>query len=366
MKTLALVFGGESCEHDISVITALSVYNAIKNRFQVYPVYLKEGLFWTGEALKDVSFYAKFDIKKLKETTFRPGLMAVKKRFGYAHYKIDCVLVCNHGGVGENGSLSGYFETVGIPYTSSDPVGSGICMDKVLTKYFLEKFRFPVVNYRVYRKGGKVSKVEELGYPVILKPARLGSSVGISYVRNREELEKGLAFSTQFDEKVLCERALENFEEYNCAVCSTKDGVVISEVEHPVFKSEFMDFYDKYEGSDGSQREIPAKIDGKLRERIRRTSKEIYLLLELKGPVRIDYLYENGKLYVNEINSVPGSLACYLFKSEGLEIADVAENAVESAIAEFERKRGLLCDFASDVLKNYAEKGAKKLLPLKK
>ena len=191
MKTLALVFGGESCEHDISVITALSVYNAIKNRFQVYPVYLKEGLFWTGEALKDVSFYAEFDIKKLKETTFRPGLMVVKKRFGYAHYKIDCVLVCNHGGVGENGSLSGYFEIVGIPYTSSDPVGSGICMDKVLTKYFLEKFRFPVVNYRVYRKGGKVSKVEELGYPVILKPARLGSSVGISYVRNREELEKG-------------------------------------------------------------------------------------------------------------------------------------------------------------------------------
>lgn len=364
MQTIALVYGGESCEHDISVITAMTVLNMLKTRYQVYLVYLKDGCFWTGDALKDINFYKKFDRYKVKETHFKKGIMAVKKRFGYGEYKVDCAVMCNHGGVGEDGSLSGYFEVAGIPYTASGVFGSSVCMDKIYAKMLLEKFKFPVVNYRIFRKGYRCERLEELGYPLIVKPARLGSSVGISYAANRAELEKGLEFSANFDSKILVEKALTDFQEYNCAVCEGNGRIVVSDVEHPIFEKEYLDFYDKYVNADRSAREIPANIDSKLRDKIQRMSKEIYLLFELKGIVRIDFLYAENKLYVNEINTIPGSLACYLFKSGGLKGVDVVGFAIDNAIEDFRKKRKLARDFASDVLVNFKDGG--KLSGIKK
>ncbi len=359
MLTLALVYGGESCEHDISVITALTTLKMIKTRYQVYPVYLKEGGFWTGKALEDINFYKSFDKTKLHETVFSNGLMAVKKRFGYKYFKVNCVLMCNHGGAGENGSLSGYFEVANIPYTASGVFGSSACMDKVYTKMLLEKFKFPVVNYRIYRKGYRLEKLEELGYPLIVKPARLGSSVGISYANDRSELNDGLEFSLRFDNKILVEKALENFDEYNCAVCEHGGKIKVSDVEHPIFDKEYLDFEEKYVNAHNQKREIPAEIDEKLRDKIQRMTREIYLLFELKGVVRIDFLYADKKLYVNEINTIPGSLACYLFKSANLSGVDVVSGMVDAAIADFKRQKTLITDFASDVLKNFDGKGGK-------
>lgn len=360
MQTLALVYGGESCEHDISVITALGAYNMAKARYQIYLVYLKNGCFWTGDALKDPQFYSSPDFSKLKETWFTKGYMAVKKRLGrVAYFKVNCALMCNHGGVGEDGSLSGYFEVADVPYTASGVFGSSLCMDKIYAKMLLEKFKFPVVNYRVYRKGYRCEKLEELGYPVIIKPARLGSSVGIAYANDRKELEEGLAFASKFDGKILVEKALCDFQEYNCAVCEGEGEIVVSEVERPIFDHEYLDFYDKYADSENSRREIPAQIDDKLRDKIKRITKELYLLLELKGAVRVDFLYADKKLYVNEINTIPGSLACYLFVPVGLKGVDVIGMAVDGAIADFNKKRALTRDFASDVLKSF--KGGGKL-----
>lgn len=353
MLTLALVYGGESCEHDISVITALTAYNMVKNRYQIYLVYQKDGGFWTGDALKDVKFYQTFDKSKLKEAFFTRGYLAVKKRFGLKYFKINCALMCNHGGAGEDGSLSGLFEVADVPYTASGVFGSALCMDKVYSKMLLEKLKFPTVNYRIYRKGYRLEKMEELGYPVIIKPARLGSSVGISYANDRAELTEGLEYTQQFDTKILVEKALTNFEEYNCAVCENNGKIIVSDVERPVFDREYLDFNEKYVNIHNSDREIPANIDTKLRDRIQRMTREIYLLFELKGVVRIDYLYADNKLYVNEVNTIPGSLSCYLFKTSGLKGVDIIDNIVNGAIEDFKRKQKLTRDYASEVLKNF-------------
>ena len=349
MQTLALIFGGDSCEHDVSVITAFMTLNTIKNDYYIYPVYLKNGSYWTGKQLSDIEFFKNVDTDKLNITFFAQGKMFVKKRFGWKQYPIDCVLVCAHGGSGENGGLSGYLDIADLPYTCSGVFGSSVCMDKVYTKILLEKLKFPVVTYRLFRKGYKVDKLEELGYPLIVKPARCGSSVGISFAANREELEKGIEFGLQFDDKLLIEKGLTDFHEYNCAACEGTSGIVVSEVEEPIFNKDFLDFYDKYQNTEGIHRVIPAEIDDKLRDRIKRITREIYLILELKGAVRVDYLYSDKKLFINEINTVPGSLALYLFGSEKGKGKKIIKEMVDSAIREHKDRT----DYSSEILKNY-------------
>lgn len=364
MRTLALIFGGDSCEHDVSVITAFMTKNVIKSNYRIYPVYLKNGSFWTGEALKDIKFFSDYDEKKLKESFFAQGKLVVKKRFGLKYYHIDCALVCAHGGVGENGGLSGYLELADVPYTCSNVFGSALCMDKIYCKMLLEKLKFPVVNYRIFRKGYQIEKAEELGYPIIVKPARAGSSVGIGFAKTREELEKAIELALKFDDKLLLERGLTDFREFNCAVCFGQGKAVISDIEEPVFNKEFLDFYDKYSDPSSSKRVIPAEIDDKLRDKIKRITKEIYMLLELKGVVRIDFLYSEKKLYVNEINTVPGSLATYLFGKGAGAAKSIIDYMVEDAIRESGERKKLVNDFASDILKNYKNGG--KLSGIKK
>lgn len=354
MKNIIIIYGGISCEHDISIITALSAYNAISTSENNYIlVYMKNGLFYAGDKLKDINSYINFDSKSVKEVVFKKQTMLYKSVFKKP-IKIDCALMCNHGGEGENGSLSGFFEVNNIPYTASGVFGSSICMDKVFSKLMLEKYKIPVVSYRIYRKNDSIEKLEELGYPMIIKPANLGSSVGIAYANNIDELMAGLEFALQFDEKLLVESALTNFEEYNCAAVQGDDGIIVSEIERPVFNKEYLNFYDKYVSSTDIRREINPDIDKKIRDKIIKTTEDVYSLLELKGIVRIDYLYSNNRLYVNEVNTIPGSLAFYLFKAKGYEFREIIKLSIENAISTFNRKQFLIKDFSSSVLENYS------------
>ncbi|MGN1042133.1 MAG: hypothetical protein ACI4SK_01475 [Christensenellales bacterium] len=350
---ICIVYGGESCEHDISVITALSVYNAIKRNKKTLLVYQKNDSFYIGKKLSEIKTYKDFSEKGLKEAYFQNGCLYVKSLIKDKRIKIECAVMCNHGGSGEDGGLSGYFETVGVPYTASGVFGSGVCMDKVYTKLLLEKLKFPTVNYRIYRAGYKVEKIENMEFPLIIKPARSGSSVGIAYANDGKELRDGIDFAIRFDDKLLIEKALTNFREFNCAVFEGKDGIVVSEVEEVFFKKEYLDFYDKYMSDGEGGRKIPAQINEKLGERIKRMTKEIYLLLELKGVVRVDYMYCEGKLYVNEINTIPGALANYMFRDGGIDAEELVDSIIYAAKKEFERKRKLTRDFSSNVLKNY-------------
>lgn len=355
MKNVIITYGGLSCEHDISIITALAAYNANKNQsqYKFILVYMKNGSFFVGEKLSKMDTYINFSEKGLHEVVFKNRKMIENGKLCKKLTDIYCALICNHGGAGENGSLSGFFELCGIPYTCSGVLGSCVCMDKVFSKYLLQKFKVPVVEYKVFRQNDKIEDLEELGYPIIIKPANLGSSVGIAYANGREELIAGVKFALQFDQKLLVERALTDFEEYNCAVFENEEGIVTSKIERPIFNKQFLNFYDKYMASEGIKREIDPPIDKKIKDRILRLSQDIYSMFELSGIVRIDYLYAEGRLYVNEINTVPGSLAFYLFKSDKLDFISIIASTVEKAVSSYQKRASLLKDFSSTVLQSY-------------
>lgn len=361
MKKIAIVYGGDSCEHDVSIITAVTVRNMIKNDCDARLVYLRDGCFRTGKGLEKIGVYGNFDGKKFREVFFKNGKMFYIGKFGLKSEDIDCALVCCHGGEGENGSLSGYFEVADVPYTASGVFASALCMDKVFSKLLLAKLKFPVVPYSVFRRGGGAAEgVEALGYPVVVKPARQGSSVGISIAKNSEELRESIATALLYDDKILIETALQNFEEYNCAAAEIGGKIVVGEIERPTSLGEYLDFYDKY-FSAAAGREFPAKIDKKLRDKIRKYTEEIYKSFELKGPVRVDFLRSEGKLYVNEINTIPGALACYLFKYGDIGGSELLEGSVDAAIAKHAESKKLRRNFASEILKNYVGGGKKGL-----
>ncbi|MFA6866296.1 MAG: hypothetical protein WCR54_02140 [Clostridia bacterium] len=358
-KNIAILYGGESCEHDISIITALSAYNIIKWDFNAMLVYMKNGKFFIGESLSKITTYSNFSANKLNEVFFQNGNILRKKRRTIQAQKIDCALVCNHGGAGENGALSGFLEVNNIPYTCSGMVESGICLDKVLTKKVLDYYSFPYLKYKVLYKNYDISELDNLDdFPYIIKPAKLGSSVGISVVRNKAELIEGIKLGHLFCNKILIEKALSNFEEFNCAAVMVNNKPVISSIEKPIFNDNYLNFYEKYITSN-PQRELPAKISNKLRMQIEDMTKALYIQLNLSGIVRIDYLYCNDTLYINEINTVPGSLSTYLFKVNGLEPIELLSIVIEEAIIEFEKKRLFTMEFSSSVLDNFDAKQLK-------
>ena len=358
MQTIAIVYGGESCEHDVSVITALSAYRIAKAKYAVYLVYYKDNTFWMGDALKEISFYADNTKDDLRQCRFEKDRLVVRSRWKEKRYVVDCVLVACHGGAGENGSLAGYFETVGIPYTSAEPYGGALFMDKAFTKNFLYRYRMPTLRAITVKEGDELTEPPE--YPVIVKPATLGSSVGIGVAKNAEELKNRVDEAFLFDQKILLEKCLTDFREFNCAVCRKGEEIVASEVEEPVFKKEFLDFYDKYCDGEDARRVLPAAIDEKLREKIRSSAKDIYAKAELKGVVRVDFLYDGTKLWINEVNTIPGSLALYLFLPLGVKGVEVLQWTIDAAIERYKRKQNKRCDFSSDVLKTYDDKAGVK------
>ena len=352
MLTIAIVFGGESCEHDVSVITALSAYRVAREKYQVYLVYYKEGSFWTGDRLKDVSFYKSFDRRKVTECRFWQNRLLIKSRFTEKKKEVDCVLNACHGGCGEDGALSGYFETVGTPYVGSGVFGSSLFMDKVFSKMLFEKWRIPTVPYRYYRKNKEINP-DEIVYPVIVKPARLGSSVGIGVAKDKSELSEKTTDAFLYDDKILLEKCLTDYREFNCAVVMHGEEVIVSEVEEPMFEKDYLDFFDKYTESGKAERRLPADIDEKLRDKIRETAKAIYKKADLSGVARVDFLYDGKKLYVNEVNTIPGGLSLYLFLPLGVKAGEVLSWMVDSAIRDYKEKKKFKHDFSSTVLEHY-------------
>ena len=353
MENIIVVYGGKSCESDISVITALSIISSVKSVYRATLVYLKDGRFFIGKALSDITFYRSFDPKKCKEVTFKKGRMFRKKLFDKGE-KVDCALVCCHGGQGENGSLSGYFEIAGVPYTCCGPLQSAVCMDKTFTKYLLQYFHFPSLPFRIYKKGDEVALPSD--YPVIVKPASLGSSIGIGIAENEEQLSKRIETALQFDEKLLLEKALVGRREFTCAVMTAEGNVVCSQIEEVIAPEEFYSFDEKY-GMNETKRVYPAQVAPLLEAKIYKISKRIYRLFELKGAVRIDFLEKDGKLFVNEINTVPGSLSWYLFKNVGYDLSALCRCLITDAIKRKEKENLLFTDFKSDVLNCFSACG---------
>ncbi|MDR1906229.1 MAG: D-alanine--D-alanine ligase, partial [Clostridiales bacterium] len=249
-KNILVVYGGKSCEHDISVITALQAMRSVGDRHNLIPLYIRDGVF-TGECLKDIDFYKNFDLNGYipKKAEFTDGgIRAYKCRLFKKRIDIDCALLCCHGGLGENGGLQGLLEFYNIPYTSPGIAASAVFMDKVLTKQFAAAEKYPILPYFVITDTeiDALKLPKDMAYPLIVKPASLGSSIGISVAHNRDELKKACVVAAEFDSKIVVEQALVDFCEINCAAIRDGNEIIISECEKPVSWSEFLSFDEKY------------------------------------------------------------------------------------------------------------------------
>ena len=397
---IAVIFGSRSCEHDVSIISALQLIEAAKTAgFTVTPIYIsREGLWYTGEALTQIETFREFNPmgKGITRVNLdvsanagdlwawppqRAGLFA-KVPAPIAH--IDVAIPVLHGLHGEDGTVQGLLEMANIPYASSGVLGSAVGMDKIAMKQMLRGAGYPVLDYvwltRDQLKADREAIVErierEIKYPAFVKPAALGSSIGVSKANNREELDRALDLAASYDRRILVEVGINNPVEINCAALGYGEDVRTSVCEMPVPSTgdKFLNFFEKYLRNAGTKGEssrgmkslsrvVPAPIGEELTERIQRMTKEIFKLLDCRGTVRIDFILdENDMLYVNEPNTIPGSLAFYLWQECGVSFGKLVEIMVEDALRAHADKNTNVFAFDSTILQKVAAgaKGSKR------
>ena len=392
-KQIGVIFGSRSCEREVAIISAVQLMrHADPEKYDVIPVYIDEaGNWYTGEALKEISSFKPFNPDKkgiirvfpdlssgsgaLLTHTKGSGLLA-KEKIEIAA-RVDVYIVVMHGLNGEDGTVQGLLELANVPYTSTGVAGSALGMDKIMMKQFFRGAELPVLPGIGVSRTRYEAKPEEileqvergLGFPVFVKPANLGSSIGVSRADNREELEDSLALAFEYDRRVLIEKGLDKPIELNCSVLGYDEEVEASPIEMPVNQDEFLDFRDKYLASGGSKgmaslhRILPAPIEDELRDEIQEMSKRIFRMMDCKGVVRIDYMFdrESGKLYITEINTIPGSLAFYLWENAGMPYSRLIDRMISCAEQAHADKNRANYAYTSDILKGvtFGAKGAK-------
>lgn len=369
-KKVAIMFGGRSLEREISIITAMQVLSNIDiTLFEVEPVYMFEGDFYVGGVDKIASFVNFNPTLHKKVFLIKGEFYTIKRDKLCKFFKPDVALLCCHGGEGENGILQSLLEYNDIPYTSSDTLSSAVCMDKGISKRIFENLLLNVLPYEIVSKSefeddenATIERIESiLNYPLIVKPAAQGSSIGIGVAKDREELRFAMQVAAQFDNRMVVEQKLSDFKEVNCA-CLEKDGkLIVSETEQPCSPSDFLTFDDKY-GTGGKMsglsRIMPAQI-GSLDLVVKATTERVYREMGLFGAVRIDYLVDEkkNKVYINEINTIPGSMAFYLFEGVGISFLEMITILCNEAILRHlhSKKRTV---YKTDVLSGFVS-GAK-------
>ena len=366
---VAVIFGGESCEHDISIITGVQLINNMNNYlYNVIPIYInKDGKWCTGDGLKDIDNFPN-NLGKLNMCTFIPNsdCLYVKTKFGKLkkYIKIDACILCLHGLRGEDGVVAGIMESSKIPYTSSSICASSVCMDKVVFKYFAKGLGINVVDGieitesdYYYRKEYIDNSVVELGYPLIVKPSRQGSSIGISVCENDNELENALNLAFKYDKSVLVEKFMEIKKEVNVAMFDNKGEYVLSNTEEPLTSDKFLNFDNKYRQNSGGfetiKRVVPAGISDEQHRLIVEMASKVYSKLKMFGVVRFDFLItQDDKVYLNEVNTIPGSMANYLFDKQKYPYSKLIELWLSNAVFRKNKESEVLVTLDTDVLNN--------------
>lgn len=392
---LGLIFGGRSCEHEVSVISALQLSRFVDlNKYDLYPIYInKSGEWFWGDGLLELNnfrepiMFSKPGIyeRVTLDITSRSGALTVmqnsKGLFGKPKLKIitklDCALVVMHGLHGEDGSLQGFLELADIPYSSTGVVGSAAGMDKIIMKHVFRGAGIPVLedtsilrsDFRENRKSVVYEIEKVLPYPVFVKPANLGSSIGISKARNREELISAIELACEYDRRILIERGLNEPVEVNCSVMGFDNDIRASVIEMPSTGGDMLGFFEKYlrdsggEGMASLSRIIPAPIGAELTKKVKELSMKVFRLLDCKGVVRIDWMIDQvtGKLFITEINTIPGSLSFYLWnKTEPpIRYPKLIDNLVLYAIKAHEEKHENNYAYHSDLFSKMSLTGSK-------
>lgn len=365
MKTnIGVFFGGRSTEHEISVISANQAMHAIDTEnYDVTPIYItKQGRWYTGEALKDVANYR--DIPKLLKQCTEIYMEPVfddyniyrrkPKMFGSNIVtRLDVAIPVLHGSNGEDGTFEGILDSIGIPYAGCNVLASANGMDKITMKMILQACDVPVVDYVWFtdkqwdsKRHQMIQLVEEkLGYPVIVKPANLGSSVGIGRAANRETLIERVNEAEKYSTRLIVEHMVDNLHEVNCSVLGDCDDYITSVCEEPIKSGEILSYSDKYmggtkgaKGMQASQKRIPADLPASVTECIQFLAGETFRVLSCHGVSRVDVIMDadNGNIYVNEINTIPGSLSFYLWEATGIPFNELMDRLVKLAL---KRKR---------------------------
>lgn len=347
MKNIAVIFGGRSVEHDISILTGLHAANHIENA-RVHYVYLnRENKMFSGKCLSDVDYYI-MNNKRAKRCWFAGGFLFR----GFLKIKIDAVLNCCHGGIGENGELAAYFKVADVPVTSCDYVSAANMQSKIRTREILTSAGFQQPNYVAVGKENLANiDLGSMQFPVIVKPDTLGSSIGINVARTSEELKAALELVFEMDTRAIVEEYFEEIVEVNCAAMRATQNVHISSCEKITSKRDFLDYESKYldsaSGFIKKGKEAGSKNDF---NEIKELTKRAYELFNAKGVIRADYIIHNKKVYLNEINTIPGFLAYHLWSRAGMPYGLMLHMLLKQAIEEAETAGALKTVFKSDVL----------------
>lgn len=363
MKNIAVFFGGTTVEHDVSVITGVLTVNSLdKNKYNAVPVYIhNDGLWYTGESLKDLDDYKSLDLKKLERVTLVAGkdtlYKVVKDKKIKPILKISTAINCLHGERGEDGSLAGLLAMCEIPFVSPSLLPSAVSIDKCFTKTVMKGLKIKTLPFVTVKANDDLKIVTRtLKYPVIIKPACSGSSVGIYKAENDDELYSGVAGALRFGEKVIIESKISDFKEINCAGYYDGEKIVVSECERPVGNGEYLSFDDKYTGG---KRIFPADIPKSISDKIKAITKKVYSALDFNGVIRIDYFLKDDEIYLNEINSVPGSLAFYLFSDTLSGFTVMLDKMIAVAEVRYARSTTVKRKYSSGILTFGGSKGAK-------
>lgn len=362
-KNILVFFGGQSTEHDISVLTGVMTVSGLSGeKYGVYPVYVtREGDWRCGEELKDVAFYgekrrlpAKVCLLGGDNTLYKIGRNGRLKPLCRA----ACIVNCLHGARGEDGALAAVAAMCGIPIVGSDITASAVAFDKVATKYALKGLgikTMPFVHIETEKDLAEAEK--KLGFPMMVKPARQGSSIGVNKAETFAELERSVNKARKFDTKVLAEKFAAGKVEINAAAYRKDGKIIVSECEMPATENRFLTFEDKYVKG---ERIFPAPIDKKLSDKIRAITAKVYAGLDCSGVIRVDFLLCGGEPYVNEVNTVPGSMAYYLFSDTFRGYSVMLDDMIEQALAEFNAKQTLVKRFDCNILTDAGAKGGKR------
>lgn len=372
---VALIFGGRSPEHEVSIVTAHQVCAALEENYQVVPIYVtKEGEWLTGDRLRDLSVFtagrlprsSDFD-KVTVEFDGVPKFVVYTKQWfrKKTELAVDVVFPSIHGAHGEDGTLQGLLELMNLPYVGAGVVGSAVGMDKIMMKAILNENKLPILPYlwwtqRQWETLGAdlLKKVEAiLSYPVFVKPAMSGSSIGVSHVKRGRELLPAIEFAGQYCRRILVEQAVEDAREINCSVMGSHQ-LTSSVCEQPVPQANFLSFDDKYihqeaesSGMAGAARKIPAPISEKLKLHIQELATRSFQVLDCAGVARIDFLVDASEhVYVNEINTLPGSFSFYLWEHGGIEFPQLVSQLIDLAFSVHQEKNGLTYSYATNLL----------------
>ena len=396
---LGVFFGGKSVEHEIAVITMSQAISALDpEKYEIVPIYIsKEGVMYTGDDLLDL--YAYQDMEVLLKRSYRVSVVndgtGVKVMRCPAPWigkrvinTIDVAFPIMHGTNGEDGTIAGFLNMLGIPYVGPDILASSIGMDKILMKKVLKEAGLPVVDsvsfYRMeYIKDEEKflnQIIEDLGFPVIVKPGNLGSSVGIKKANDKLELEEAIEFAMEFSDRMIVEKAVVNLKEINCSVIGNITETEASVCEEPFFSDEILSYADKYMGGNASKnkagmkgvagakagsskmaggkgmavadKKLPADISDEKREEIQKLAQETFKVLGCSGVARIDFLMdkETEKVYVNEINTIPGALSYYLWEATGKTFEQELDEVIEIALKRHREREKLTFSYDQNIL----------------